>query len=67
MDELVVACLEKEPSNRPASAAELSDRLLASVNGEEWGPADAERWWSVNLPEFAPPRTSAPALVVGGV
>ena len=49
LEELVLACLAKQPEDRPASAGELS-RSLAAVGGEVWGEEQAARWWAVNRP-----------------
>lgn len=54
LDALVLECLAKQPEERPQSAAELKRRLRACPAASSWGPEDAERWWRVNLPEFAP-------------
>jgi len=47
LDELVVACLAKDPKDRPQSAAELARRLEA-IDTPAWGDDDAARWWSAN-------------------
>jgi serine/threonine-protein kinase len=49
LDELVLACLAKAASDRPASAAELSDRL-GTIAVEPWSKDDAARWWKETLP-----------------
>ena len=49
LEELVLACLAKQPEGRPASAGELS-RSLAAVGGEVWGEEQAAKWWAVNRP-----------------
>lgn len=45
LEELVLACLEKDPARRPQSAAELADRLRALACRAEWTPEFARRWW----------------------
>jgi serine/threonine-protein kinase len=49
LDKLVLACLEKEPSERPQSAEELA-RALASIDVLAWGNEEAVRWWSAQAP-----------------
>jgi serine/threonine-protein kinase len=45
LDDVVMACLAKDPSARPRDADELSDRLARSVPGDAWSEADASTWW----------------------
>jgi serine/threonine-protein kinase len=53
LDELVVACLAKDPKDRPQTAAELA-RSLEAIDVPAWGNDDAARWWSANQrPEAA--------------
>jgi serine/threonine-protein kinase len=44
LDEIVMACLAKKPSDRPQGAAELS-KLLAAVHVEPWDETRAAEWW----------------------
>ncbi len=44
LEALVMACLAKNPAERPQSAEELSDRLAASLD-VAWTRDDARRWW----------------------
>jgi len=44
LEQIVMTCLAKNPDARPASAAQLSARLLA-VPAEPWGEAEAAQWW----------------------
>jgi hypothetical protein len=46
---VVLACLAKQPNDRPSSAGELS-RELAAIDVEPWGEDDARRWWEANRP-----------------
>jgi DNA-binding NtrC family response regulator len=45
LDTLIAACLEKEPQNRPASAAEIRARLAEIPFSADWTNADAKDWW----------------------
>jgi eukaryotic-like serine/threonine-protein kinase len=54
LDELVLACLAKQPEDRPASARELADRLADCQLGDEWSREHARLWWGSRLePEAA--------------
>jgi serine/threonine-protein kinase len=46
LEELLLSCLEKDPAERPQSAAELSQRLQTCQSMGEWTEAHARRWWS---------------------
>ncbi len=70
LEEIVRACLAKEPGARPCSARELGDELadLASTL-PAWTHTRAETWWRTNLPNLhaAPlvvgPDTAAPTVI----
>ncbi len=49
LDRLIVACLEKNPGDRPKDASEL-ERLLAAVEIEPWSEEEATRWWTMHQP-----------------
>jgi serine/threonine-protein kinase len=54
LDNLVLACLKKEPSQRPATARELCDRLGQCEVETDWTREDARRWWEIRMkPEDA--------------
>jgi serine/threonine protein kinase len=42
---LLMKCLEKDPENRPQSAAELSKALAACDIAASWTRDEANRWW----------------------
>jgi serine/threonine-protein kinase len=49
LDELILACLAKDPAARPQTADEL-DRRLASIAAGVWRLDDAREWWERNHP-----------------
>jgi eukaryotic-like serine/threonine-protein kinase len=55
LDALILECLEKDPSKRPASASALQSRLQAISIATPWTLERAERWWGLH----APGRSSA--------
>ena len=50
LDELVLCCLDKNPTNRPSSAFELEERLAAIRFDDPWDNHRAEAWWNANSP-----------------
>ena len=50
LDELVLACLEKDPAARPTSALEVAARLAKIPVVSPWTRERAERWWRVHMP-----------------
>jgi serine/threonine-protein kinase len=54
LDELVLACLEKDPANRPQEADGLVRRLAECDVGEPWTREIAAAWWRANLPDLVP-------------
>ncbi len=51
LEDLIMACLSKEPDGRPANAGVLAGRLAAITVGEPWTEARAHRWWHTHRPE----------------
>jgi eukaryotic-like serine/threonine-protein kinase len=52
LDELVLACLEKDPNKRPQNAGELFRRAYKCHAGDSWDAEAAEAWWRMHLPEL---------------
>ncbi len=57
LDELVLACLQKDPSQRPQNAGELFRMAYNCRACEGWDADAAEAWWKVHLPELTGPLT----------
>ena len=52
LDEVILACLARDPADRPQSARELSRRLSAvEAKVGVWTPEQAEKSWRLHLPE----------------
>jgi eukaryotic-like serine/threonine-protein kinase len=49
LDELVLACLAKKPSDRPGSARELCERLGECDVESAWTREDAKNWWETRM------------------
>ena len=70
LDELVLACLEKDPDRRPQNAGELFQMAYDCRACEGWDQGQARAWWERHLPEFAGPlavpeiRPGAPSPAV---
>jgi len=50
LDRIVMACLAKNPAERPQTARELSSRLAAIDIGNTWTEVRARNWWAVHQP-----------------
>src|SRR5262249_27865875 len=62
LEELVLACLQKDPGKRPQSAGELAASLEA-LRLPPWTPEDAASWW--RGASLADVSESAPAPAAG--
>jgi serine/threonine-protein kinase len=52
LDQLVLACLEKDPDQRPQSARELFALAQDCKSCETWTQHSAKTWWETHLPEL---------------
>jgi serine/threonine-protein kinase len=57
LDELVLACLQKDPKRRPQDAGELYQLACQVRIRDEWNSAEAKRWWRAHLPQLTGPLT----------
>jgi tRNA A-37 threonylcarbamoyl transferase component Bud32 len=57
LDEIVLACLEKDPRKRPQNAEELLRMLRRCRFGGTWDHETARGWWQTHLVEFTGPLT----------
>jgi hypothetical protein len=49
LEAVIMACLSKDPRERPITADQLSEQLGTALAGESWSDADARDWWVKNL------------------
>ncbi len=54
LEAVILACLAKDPADRPQTAAELSLRLQASLGSDPWTGYDARQWWLRHQPRSEP-------------
>jgi eukaryotic-like serine/threonine-protein kinase len=47
LEDLLLACLAKQPEQRPAGARDLRRRLQACSVAGQWTAEQAERWWAL--------------------
>ncbi len=58
LEQLVHACLAKDPGARPQSAQELSERLAALSFDSAWSQEHASTWWETHV---KPPDRAGPS------
>ena len=66
LDELVLACLKKDPNQRPQSAEQLLSAARGCRTCECWNQELARSWWDRNLPELSGPLTPSETELAGG-
>jgi hypothetical protein len=59
LEAIVLACLDKNPDQRPQSAQVLWQSLLDCRGRETWTPEMARRWWEGHLPDLMSPQVLA--------
>jgi serine/threonine-protein kinase len=55
LDDLILACLQKDPKLRPQDAGELYQMANHCHIRNEWHSDDAKRWWRAHLPHLTGP------------
>jgi serine/threonine-protein kinase len=50
LERIIMACLEKDPQNRPQTASELASMLKAVELATPWTEQRAEKWWRAHRP-----------------
>ena len=55
LDDLVMACLRKDPAERPQDARQLFQMACAARNCGVWDTTEAQTWWEAHLPELCGP------------
>jgi serine/threonine-protein kinase len=63
LERIILDCLAKDPTQRPASAGELAERLEACEVATPWTAERAEKWWRVHLPEPTQARPLSDVLL----
>jgi serine/threonine-protein kinase len=59
LDDLILACLQKDPARRPQNAGELLGMAYGCRCAEGWGQDEARRWWQAHLPNLTGSLTVA--------
>jgi hypothetical protein len=65
LDRVILHCLAKDPTARPASATALAEELLGAVVGGSWTDEEARAWWEEHIARGAPaPAGSEPTVTL---
>jgi serine/threonine-protein kinase len=48
LDNVILACLEKDPADRPQGADELASRLRNITFEHSWNQERAQAWWTLH-------------------
>jgi serine/threonine-protein kinase len=64
LEDIILTCLAKQPSGRPASATELADRLRASGPFDDWDEVRARAWWQEFTPAEQPDLATMPTTTI---
>jgi hypothetical protein len=59
LDDLIMACLQKDPALRPQNAGELLNLAYGCHCSDAWGQQEARRWWQAHLPHLTGSLTVA--------
>jgi serine/threonine-protein kinase len=62
LESLVMRCLDKDPSQRPQSAAEIRETLARCSGLSRWSQSDARGWWRLHGSSDAPSGAEDPHL-----
>jgi serine/threonine-protein kinase len=57
LDEMILSCLEKDPSRRPQDAEALQRLALDCKTCDAWDGEKARGWWERHLPDYTGPLT----------
>ncbi|HEY6362982.1 MAG TPA: hypothetical protein VIX63_17875, partial [Vicinamibacterales bacterium] len=60
LDQLVLACLQKDPNLRPQSAETLLRMCDGSSVCKSWDQSMAKQWWATHLPDLTGPLSIVP-------